>query len=112
MFFNESTRIQPAAGVFPIAGSDERSGELPHFKVEMGKIAAPSRPDRGNLLAAMNVSAGLNQHLFHMPIVRLQVRSNVVLEVSVQDNNDITPARAAFPGEEHFAVGDGVDRIV
>jgi hypothetical protein len=112
MFFNEGAGIKPAAGVFPITWSDERSGELPHLEVKVGKIPATTGADGGDLVAALNGRPGLNQHLFDMSVVRLHVNSDAILEEGVQDDDDVAPARTTVPGEEHLAVGHGIDRII
>ena len=57
MFLNKGARIQPAAGIFAVARADERSGELAHFEMQMGKVAATSCADGGNLVASMNVGS-------------------------------------------------------
>ncbi len=111
MLLDERARIEPAAGVFPIAGADKGSAEFAHLEMEMSKVAAMGRAHSGDLLSALHSVSGVHQNGFNMSVVRLHISARALFQIGVQDDDDVAPARSAFAGEQHAPVGHGVDRV-
>src|SRR6202011_3116749 len=111
MRLDEFGRIEPAARVCAVTRADERGEEFAHFKMEMGKIAAVRCPDSRDLLAAFHEAAGMNEHVLHMPVIRLHIFPFAVFEIRMEQNDNVAPARATVAREQHASVSDRVDRI-
>src|SRR5947207_10196912 len=99
MRFDKSSRIQPAARVFSIAQADKRRDEFAHFKMEMGEIEPAGCSDRGDLLSAPHVFAGVRENGLKMAVIGLHIFALAVLDIGMQQNNDIASTRAGLAGQ-------------
>ena len=108
---DECARIDPAAGVFAIARSDEWRREFAHFEMKVRPVYSAGGPDRRDLFAAMHLLLSLHHDRFDVAIVRLHEFPRPVFLVSVKDDDDIAPARARFPRKQHLAIRYCEDRI-
>ena len=111
MCLNKRRWIQPAACVFTITRPDERRDEFAHFKMQMGEITAAAGSHRCDLLAAPNIFARVHQHRFHMSVIGLRIFAFAIFDIRMQDNDDVTPARAAVARHQHAPIGNSINRI-
>ena len=79
--------------------------------MEMRQITAPGVADGGDPFAAPDILMRFHQHLVDMSIVGLHVSACATFFVSVEDDNDVSPTRAAVARSEDTAIGDGVNGI-
>lgn len=111
MAFDKLCRINPAARVLVITRADERRDKFAHFKMEMRKIPAVRGPDGGDLLTAFHGFAQMNQHVLNVAVVGLHVFAFAIFKISVEQNNDVAPARPAVARQQHSTIRDRVNRV-
>src|SRR5260370_10535622 len=86
--------VKPAGGVFAVTRADEGREELAHFKMKMGKVTAVGGADCGDLLAAFHEVARMDEHVPHMPVIRLHVFPLAIFGIGVEPNHNVAPTRA------------------
>src|SRR5260370_23332235 len=103
--------VKPAAGVFAVTRADERREEFAHLKMKVGKVTAVGGANSRDLLAAFHGLARMDEHVSHMPVIRLHVFPLAIFEIGVEQNDDVAPARATVAREQDATVRDRVDRV-
>src|SRR2546423_14771528 len=96
MRLDERGGVDPTASVFAVARTDEWRDEFAHFEMQMGKVTAISCADSGNLLAAVHVFGRGDEDLFAVTVVRLHKFSFPAVDVGMQEDDYVAPARAAI----------------
>src|SRR5689334_5515969 len=79
--------------------------------MQMRPILPARVADGRNLFPAPHILMWLDQHRLDMRVIGLHVAPPAILFVSVQNDDDIAPARPAFTRLENPAIGDREDRI-
>src|SRR5581483_2065674 len=111
MRVDESRPVNPTVRILPITRPDERRDELAHLEMQMREVSAAARANSCDLLPAPHFIAGIHENAFAVPVVRLHKLAFAILEVGVEHDDHVAPARAAFAREENTSVGHAVNRI-
>src|SRR6202030_3335671 len=98
--------VDPAAGVFAIPRTDEGCDEFVHFEMQMGKVTTVGGTNSRNLLVAFHGFAGMNEHILNMTVIRLHIFAFVVIDVSVEQNNHVSPSRTAIARKHDASVSN------